>query len=96
MVFPKMTFVIVFDFLDTRVGNCFLDTLHRGDGGISCSAEIGVGVSRASCCCSLGEAWGNPCELCPLINSSMSFQLLMSTTYHQQLQKKFNNNILNI
>ncbi|XP_016101547.1 fibrillin-2b [Sinocyclocheilus grahami] len=56
--------------VDTRVGNCFLDTLDRGDGGISCSAEIGVGVTRASCCCSLGGAWGNPCELCPPINSS--------------------------
>uniref|UniRef100_A0AAZ3Q2V8 Fibrillin 2b n=1 Tax=Oncorhynchus tshawytscha TaxID=74940 RepID=A0AAZ3Q2V8_ONCTS len=56
--------------VDTRVGNCFLDTLARGDGGISCSAEIGVGVTRASCCCSLGGAWGNPCELCPSINST--------------------------
>lgn len=59
-------------FSDTRVGNCFLDILARGDGGISCSAEIGVGVTRASCCCSLGGAWGNPCELCPAPNSSMS------------------------
>uniref|UniRef100_A0A670ZLW7 EGF-like domain-containing protein n=1 Tax=Pseudonaja textilis TaxID=8673 RepID=A0A670ZLW7_PSETE len=42
----------------------------RGDGGISCSAEIGVGVTRASCCCSLGRAWGNPCELCPAANTS--------------------------
>ncbi|KAM6963382.1 fibrillin-2b isoform 4-T4 [Aplochiton taeniatus] len=56
--------------VDTRVGNCFLDTLARGDGGISCSAEIGVGVTRASCCCSLGGAWGNPCELCPAANST--------------------------
>uniref|UniRef100_A0A8C2T004 Fibrillin 3 n=1 Tax=Coturnix japonica TaxID=93934 RepID=A0A8C2T004_COTJA len=56
--------------VDTRVGNCFLDTQDRGDGGISCSAEIGVGVSRASCCCSLGRAWGNPCELCPPANTT--------------------------
>ncbi|KAM9357797.1 fibrillin-2b [Symphorus nematophorus] len=56
--------------VDTRVGNCFLDILARGDGGISCSAEIGVGVTRASCCCSLGGAWGNPCELCPAHNST--------------------------
>ncbi|KAB1259263.1 Fibrillin-2 [Camelus dromedarius] len=55
---------------DTRVGNCFLDTHDRGDGGISCSAEIGVGVTRASCCCSLGQAWGNPCELCPMANTT--------------------------
>uniref|UniRef100_A0A8C4T425 Fibrillin 2b n=1 Tax=Erpetoichthys calabaricus TaxID=27687 RepID=A0A8C4T425_ERPCA len=56
--------------VDTRVGNCFLSTLDRGDGGISCSAEIGVGVTRASCCCSRGGAWGNPCELCPPVNST--------------------------
>uniref|UniRef100_A0A8C6Q8Y9 Fibrillin 2b n=3 Tax=Nothobranchius TaxID=28779 RepID=A0A8C6Q8Y9_NOTFU len=56
--------------VDTRVGNCFLDILPRGDGGISCNAEIGVGVTRASCCCSDGKAWGNPCELCPTSNSS--------------------------
>ncbi|TKS74624.1 Fibrillin-1 MP340 [Collichthys lucidus] len=56
--------------VDTRIGNCFLDSLQRGDGGISCSAEIGVGVTRASCCCSLGGAWGNPCELCPAPNST--------------------------
>ncbi|XP_051233533.1 fibrillin-2b isoform X1 [Dicentrarchus labrax] len=56
--------------VDTRVGNCFLDIFARGDGGISCSAEIGVGVTRASCCCSLGGAWGNPCELCPAPNST--------------------------
>ncbi|XP_032381734.1 fibrillin-2b isoform X4 [Etheostoma spectabile] len=56
--------------VDTRVGNCFLDILARGDGGISCSAEIGVGVTRASCCCSEGGAWGNPCELCPAPNST--------------------------
>ncbi|XP_062816685.1 fibrillin-2 isoform X2 [Anolis carolinensis] len=56
--------------VDTRVGNCFLETQDRGDGGISCSAEIGVGVTRASCCCSLGRAWGNPCELCPPANTT--------------------------
>uniref|UniRef100_A0AAQ4NYK2 Fibrillin 2b n=1 Tax=Gasterosteus aculeatus aculeatus TaxID=481459 RepID=A0AAQ4NYK2_GASAC len=56
--------------VDTRVGNCYLEVLWRGDGGISCSAEIGVGVIRASCCCSEGGAWGNPCELCPSPNST--------------------------
>lgn len=29
-----------------------------------------MGVSRSSCCCSLGKAWGNPCETCPPVNSS--------------------------
>ncbi|XP_066459257.1 fibrillin-2 [Eleutherodactylus coqui] len=56
--------------VDTRVGNCYLNHGPRGDGSISCSTEIGVGVSRSSCCCSLGRAWGNPCEICPPVNSS--------------------------
>ncbi|XP_041083035.1 fibrillin-1-like [Polyodon spathula] len=58
--------------VDTRSGNCYLEFQPRGDGSdvLSCSNEIGVGVSKASCCCSLGRAWGNPCEQCPPINSS--------------------------
>ncbi|XP_069816785.1 fibrillin-2-like [Dendropsophus ebraccatus] len=56
--------------VDTRVGNCYLNHGPRGDGSISCTTEIGVGVSRSSCCCSLGRAWGNPCEICPPVNSS--------------------------
>lgn len=67
--FPVSSPPLACVFSDTRVGNCFLDTNTRGDGGISCSLEIGVGVTRASCCCSLGGAWGNPCELCPPSNS---------------------------
>uniref|UniRef100_G1N7G6 Fibrillin-2 n=1 Tax=Meleagris gallopavo TaxID=9103 RepID=G1N7G6_MELGA len=56
--------------VDNRVGNCYLKYGPRGDGSLSCNTEIGVGVSRSSCCCSLGKAWGNPCETCPPINST--------------------------
>ncbi|XP_044302577.1 fibrillin-2 isoform X1 [Varanus komodoensis] len=56
--------------VDNRVGNCYLKYGPRGDGSLSCNTEIGVGVSRSSCCCSLGKAWGNPCETCPPVNSS--------------------------
>nr|XP_012646252.1 fibrillin-3 isoform X3 [Microcebus murinus] len=56
--------------VDTRLGNCFLDAHPRGDGGTFCSAEVGAGVTRASCCCSLGRAWGNPCEPCPVGNTT--------------------------
>ncbi|XP_052387608.1 fibrillin-1 isoform X2 [Carassius gibelio] len=58
--------------VDTRSGNCYLDVISRGDSSDSlyCSTEIGVGVSKASCCCSLGLAWGSPCELCPPLNST--------------------------
>ncbi|MEJ1286876.1 hypothetical protein NN561_017889 [Cricetulus griseus] len=56
---------------DNRVGNCYLKFGPRGDGSLSCNTEIGVGVSRSSCCCSLGKAWGNPCETCPPVNSNI-------------------------
>ncbi|MBN3310725.1 FBN2 protein, partial [Amia calva] len=56
--------------VDTRVGNCYLEFGLRGDGGLACSVEVGVVVSRSSCCCSLGKAWGNPCEHCPGVNTS--------------------------
>lgn len=71
--------------IDTRSGNCYLDIRPRGDNGdTACSNEIGVGVSKASCCCSLGKAWGTPCELCPPVNTCkwtpsilLQLQLLM-------------------
>lgn len=61
-------------FADTRSGSCYLDVRSRGDASenLDCSNEIGVGVSKASCCCSLGQGWGNPCESCPFVNSSES------------------------
>lgn len=64
--------------LDTRSGNCYLDVQSRGDASesLSCSNEIGQGVSKASCCCSQGRAWGTPCEECPSLNSCESPQPL--------------------
>ncbi|KAF0043033.1 hypothetical protein F2P81_004370 [Scophthalmus maximus] len=58
--------------VDTRSGSCYLDVRSRGDASesLDCSNEIGVGVSKASCCCSLGQGWGNPCESCPYVNST--------------------------
>ncbi|XP_069561799.1 fibrillin-1 [Brachyistius frenatus] len=58
--------------VDTRSGSCYLNVRPRGDASesLDCSNEIGVGVSKASCCCSLGQGWGNPCESCPSVNST--------------------------
>ncbi|XP_058513644.1 fibrillin-3 [Ochotona princeps] len=57
--------------VDTQAGRCFLGTHPQGDGSTSCIIEIGYGnVTRASCCCSQGQAWGDPCELCPLANTT--------------------------
>ncbi|XP_018618781.2 fibrillin-1-like [Scleropages formosus] len=58
--------------VDTRSGVCYLEVRFRGDASESlvCSNDIGRGVSKASCCCSQGRAWGTPCEACPPLNSS--------------------------
>ncbi|TSK16121.1 Fibrillin-2 [Bagarius yarrelli] len=56
--------------VDPRVGTCFLEVVDHGRLGLACSVEVGVGVSRSSCCCSQGRIWGNPCEFCPPVNFS--------------------------
>ncbi|KAI1905149.1 hypothetical protein AGOR_G00013160 [Albula goreensis] len=55
--------------VDNRMGNCYLELGRPGQGRLACSVEVGVAVSRASCCCSLGRGWGNPCEVCPALNT---------------------------
>ncbi|KAK3920598.1 Fibrillin-1 [Frankliniella fusca] len=42
--------------IDKRMGSCWMDE--------RCSREMGHG-SRATCCCSMGRAWGPQCEPCP-------------------------------
>lgn len=72
-----------FPLLDPRVGTCFLEMLKRGHAGLACSVEVGVGVSRSSCCCSLGRAWGNPCEFCPPVNSCKhSYSISLYLVYY--------------
>ncbi|XP_073729872.1 fibrillin-2 [Misgurnus anguillicaudatus] len=56
--------------VDTRAESCFLDAASRGRSGLMCDGEVGFRVSRSSCCCSLGRAWGKPCDLCPQLNTS--------------------------
>ncbi|KAM4593063.1 fibrillin-1 isoform 1-T1 [Odontesthes bonariensis] len=58
--------------VDTRSGSCYLEARPRGDSSINlvCSNEIGIGVSKASCCCSKGNGWGTPCEYCPSVNTT--------------------------
>ncbi|XP_077988929.1 fibrillin-1-like isoform X2 [Glandiceps talaboti] len=64
--------------IDPRSGGCFLDfATRRGDIPI-CSTLLGEDIGRAACCCSLGEAWGDPCEACPPRNSTEDMQLCPS------------------
>ncbi|KAG1700053.1 Fibrillin-2 [Nymphon striatum] len=60
--------------IDLRESVCYLDV--RGDyrGRGICSKNVGE-MSRASCCCTIGAAWGSTCELCPKPNTTEFDQL---------------------
>ncbi|KAJ8945200.1 hypothetical protein NQ318_013650 [Aromia moschata] len=47
--------------IDRRTSRCFLHADDRG----RCSMHISDYVSKAACCCSVGQGWGPHCELCP-------------------------------
>ena len=46
--------------LDLRKERCFLD--YRRD---QCSVEVPGMFPRDTCCCTIGEGWGNSCSKCP-------------------------------
>lgn len=50
--------------LDKREGRCYMEIEERG-GQKRCHHEMGTVVSKATCCCSMGKAWGARCESCP-------------------------------
>lgn len=50
--------------LDKREGQCYMEIEERG-GHKRCHHEMGSVVSKATCCCSVGKAWGSKCESCP-------------------------------
>uniref|UniRef100_H2ZJD7 Fibrillin 2b n=1 Tax=Ciona savignyi TaxID=51511 RepID=H2ZJD7_CIOSA len=55
---------------DTRTGNCF-NSAEGDELAPICTGQIGTDVTRGTCCCiDNAGAWGNPCELCPSVNSS--------------------------
>lgn len=49
---------------DKREGRCYTEIEERG-GQKRCHHEMGSAVSKATCCCSMGKAWGARCESCP-------------------------------
>lgn len=50
---------------DRREGECYLEAISvRGNLGI-CHEPLGDPVTRSTCCCSIGKAWGPRCEVCP-------------------------------
>ena len=55
--------------IDKRVDSCFLDVQQTPTGRNVCGNQLGEPVSRSTCCCSMGKAWGRNCELCPAAES---------------------------
>lgn len=43
---------------------------QEGEG--TCGGAVGVPQTRYLCCCSVGRAWGAPCEPCPDKGSQVS------------------------
>lgn len=54
--------------LDKREGRCYMNIEERG-GQKRCHHEMGSAVSKATCCCSVGKAWGSKCESCPGVDT---------------------------
>lgn len=48
--------------LDRRQGLCFSKLIH---GRCTTHNRETKKVTKADCCCTMGEAWGPRCELCP-------------------------------
>ncbi len=56
--------------LDRRLGRCHREVLPSSFGLERCPASSerersGAEVTKSDCCCALGAAWGERCELCP-------------------------------
>lgn len=59
---------------DHRSSRCYLQVEERINRN-RCLKEMGEPVTRSTCCCSVGKAWGSRCELCPPYNSDEYKQL---------------------
>ncbi|GJQ88324.1 hypothetical protein Trydic_g3801 [Trypoxylus dichotomus] len=57
--------------IDRRTSRCFLHADHNA----LCTAPTADYVTKASCCCSVGRAWGPHCELCPREDSQEYLEL---------------------
>lgn len=57
--------LITFILTDRRTSRCYLHIDHQG----RCQAPTADYVTMASCCCSVGKAWGPHCDICPIPGS---------------------------
>lgn len=76
---------------DLREGSCYREVPEYSHLG-ACRFELGSGVSKAKCCCTLGRGWGeNPsvCETCPQNGTSESYyESLSFSTEDERASRK--------
>ncbi|XP_029674893.1 fibrillin-2-like isoform X2 [Formica exsecta] len=63
--------------VDRRESLCFTGYEH-GTGKPQCIFEVASSVTKATCCCSIGTAWGTGCEECPRAGTKEYDQLCPS------------------
>lgn len=63
--FNSFNFVLLEECVDMRRDLCFLDYSSW-----RCSQPMSQNQTKKVCCCSMGKAWGQPCEPCPLAGTS--------------------------
>ena len=56
-------------FLDRRVGECYLEIESTAEASLTCKNSLFAKVTKATCCCSIGQGWGSLCDACPSIDS---------------------------
>lgn len=61
--------------VDMRKDNCFLNYTNG-----QCSVPMSNSQTRMICCCSMGQAWGLPCQPCPASSTSRSWHIIFSWT----------------
>jgi hypothetical protein len=55
--------------IDTRRSKCFDDVLTNG----TCSKLLGSNIAYQTCCCTVGNSWGDPCITCPKQSTGINY-----------------------
>jgi len=78
--------------VDKREGRCYMEVADQGGQRI-CHHEMGSAVSKATCCCSVGKAWGSRCESCPEVETEEYKTLCPGGTGYRPNPTTVNHNI---
>ena len=55
------------------MGQCFFD--YQEEGNQCLNPSVAPVMRKADCCCTVGKAWGDPCEECPVAESDEMVEL---------------------